>query len=442
MNVNGLNPSFRSSFHSCMGAFKMESSLCRFISIIMNTKAVKEASRVGKLATWLKGLSYDLNEVKDHLGLNKMSTLQAIKERLKIARIYASILNSYVPDEDGDIGQVFEYFQLVDLVKEVFKSHIGDQSGDLFKNGLTVFVNSFKFFAKVESCRVSMFLARPKLIHEERLVATIYEIASKQILAVKWTDVFTNKKIISREVSNIQSIHARGDFEDFDLEWMQACPLATFSLNQFYGFLGEKYGENLIYWSNDPHSNEERISMCKSIMKAYAKIRKLEYWHGDIKPDNIVVKGNEAVFIDWSGSRPFHEVKKPYKMPKSVTSIYVNLDIYKSLLAIQEQFKKSGPSDELKLQFNQLGESLDFFSLGITLFYVLVPIKPFHLVLNEECDINFPLTSEGIKRESMARLLERNYSDSVVGTIKDMLADLTDDRMTPTEAIAIWENVK
>lgn len=442
MNINYVNKNVYFNLSACMGAFKIEPSLCKFVSIINSTKGLKDATQQQRVATWLQEQNYDVDKVKDHLELAKLSKLQAIRERLKIARQYAKILELYVPDEYGDIKQTFNYVQLVELIKEVFQNHISDKKGDFFTKGIAVFVDKLKFFAKMESSRIFMFLARPQMMHRDRQVGTIYEIASQQLNVVKWTDDFTKEKIVSREISNIQHIHALADFEDFGLEWMQARPLAAFSVTQFYGFLGVKYGENLLEWAYHPHSNEERIAMCKSIMRGYDKILKLEYWQGDIKPDNIVVNGKEAVFIDWTGSRSLHQAATKFKNPKAATPFYMNSDILRTLDSIKKKYKKSGSKDDLKEQFTKSAKAMDFFSIGIVLFYVLVGSKPFHLVLDEEYDVNFPLTSYGIKKESMALLLEKKYSDAIIGTLTEMLAHLPEDRISPCEAITLWENIK
>lgn len=443
MNTINVNNSF---FHPSAidRAFKNEPSLWKFISIIMAKKELKEAFQQKKIATWLREVNYDLDKAKDFLGKSK------IMERLNIARLYAKILAQYVPDEIGDINQDFNYLQLVSLIKKVFNNHLWQKtdnlfSDDLFTKGLKIVVSDLSFYAKVESGQIFMFLAKAKNYIGEGyygIVGKVYEIAMGQMRAVKWaTENPEANESINQEIVTLKKIHKLAETRNCSLEGIQDLPLATFSLNEFNAFLSPEYGVELQEWSKKTHSNEERISICKSIVRTFCEKCKLGYWHGDLKPENILMNGKGVVIIDWAGSLPFHEAVLKFKTP-TLSPFYTHFEDFKKRELIIEKFKLYGLTDDLKLEFLNLAYSMELFSLSIALFMTLVPVKPFFLVFEEDCDVHFPLTRYGIKEESMELLLKRKYSDEVVKTITKMLAHLPQDRYDTPEAIKIWKNIK
>lgn len=444
MNIVNRNQSIYFNINAYVSALKIEPALCKFASIILAKKEIKEACDQNRLVTWLNNEMTQVTDLYPLLGLTNQSLLNAIKEKINIARQYAKILERYVPDEKGNINQAFNYFQLVSVIKKVFKQHI-QKNGDLFTIGFQVCIDAAKFFAKVESGQIFMFSAKNRLIGDGTfgLVGEVYEIALGQLMAVKWaSDHPLAIDQINQEISVLRDIHLLADFMDSDVEEIQASPLATFSLKDFNGFLGLEYGVDLDTWNMGLHSNERRIAICKSLVQAYSKKLKLGYWHGDLKPENILMNGKGVVIIDWAGSIPFHEAVQMIKAPSSISAIYTDSLGLRKRDLIEEKYKASGLSDELKTDFLQTAESMELFSLAMVLFFILVPVRPFYLVVDEDYDVNFPLTCYGIKKESMDLLLEKKYSNEIVRTIEKMLAHQPEDRYLTEQVIEIWKTIK
>jgi serine/threonine protein kinase len=290
-----------------------------------------------------------------------------------------------------------------------------------------------------------MFLAEDKKHIGEGyfgIVDEVYEIAVGQLRAVKWASENPEaNESINQEIVTLKNIHKLAETKNCILEGIQDLPLATFSLNEFNAFLSPKYGKELQKWSKKTHSNEERIAICKSIIRVFCEKCKLGYWHGDLKPENILMSGNGVVIIDWAGSIPFHEAVLKLKTP-TLSSYYTHLLEFRNRELIIEQYDSLGLTDTLKLEFLKVAYSIELFSLSIALFITLVPVNPFYHIIDEDSEAHFPLTRYGIKEESMDLLLKRNYSDEVVKTITKMLAPLPQDRYNTPEAIRIWKNIK
>jgi len=58
-------------------------------------------------------------------------------------------------------------------------------------------------------------------------------------------------------------------------------------------------GECLSQWMKGSHTHDEKLALSKALTKTLARLHDFEWAHGDVKPDNIVVRPNgESVFID------------------------------------------------------------------------------------------------------------------------------------------------
>lgn len=263
---------------------------------------------------------------------------------------------------------------------------------------------------------------------------------SQQRLILKWANNPKTGEIISREVNNLRAIHARADYEGIDLDWMQDLPLATFKRDDFFAFIGVKYGKDLFSVMNVDLPNAQRARLCKMIVRAYAKTRELQFWNGDIKSDNIVYHGEKIVFIDWAGARSLYPQVEKFKRPLSRTPLYANPDLLHKMEAIIDEYKESGANDQLKEEFIQTAEALELFSVGVTLFNVLTCRWPFLLVYDFRYEANLPFPSGGFEKKSWDIFLKKKYDPAIVQTMKVMLDP--SDPITPTEAIAMWESIK
>lgn len=442
MNITNKNSC--SDMQCYIGELEIEPILYKFVSLIHAKKELKVACNQNRLVTWLNNEMNRVNDIYPALGISESSDTHVIKERINIAKQYATILEQYVPDEKGDVKQKFNYFQLIAVIKKVFKNHIEKNNG-ICSIGFEISVENQKFYAKVEAEQIFILFANPKIIGEGNFgyVAQIYEIGSQQLLAVKFAK--ENPSAIEhtyREISVLKNLHALANSNDLNLEGVQAAPLATFDLPGFHGYLGPKYGIDLIDWSMEDHSNEERIAMCRSIMRAFINMHKSGFWHGDIKPENILMGEDGVVIIDWDGSIPFHKAVEDFVYPKALTAKYINSSDLISLDSIIDECDDCGASEALRLKFLEMGNAMELFSLAMVFFVTLVPIHPFDMEWIKDYKAEFPLTRHGIPHDRMEFLLNKNYSDTIVQTIVKMLSHDPHERYLTQEAIAIWETIK
>lgn len=226
MNITGAARSY-------LDSFKITPSIRKFISIISFKEKLKYDCQQGRLRATLNEL-----EPRDPYGFLKINSLEKL-ETIRIAKLYARILEQYVPDDKGDILQSFNYVQLALVIKKVFKRHM-EKHPALFSTGLEVSVEGKTFYAKVEGRQVFILSASFTTLREgwftEVLVA--YEIASHRLLVIKKARLVDSAKpCIDREIKVLKNLHALADFDDFTMEGMQPLPLATFSLPYFHAFL-------------------------------------------------------------------------------------------------------------------------------------------------------------------------------------------------------------
>ncbi len=239
--------------------------------------------------------------------------------------------------------------------------------------------------------------------------------------------------LIKAEISNLKSIHEKASQSGLSLGGIQNKPHATFDISldgkRFIGFIGRRYGIDLYNWCDEPHSNAERILVCKRLMAVYKNILNLGYWHGDIKLDNALMTQKGLVIIDWAGSLSMQEVSNEFEMPNAKTRAFLDLEVYNELLKLEVS------CDDLD-RFIQLAQSLELFSVAITMFNVLTNFSPFH------CDNEgYSESAAGICHDSRKKFLERKYSQNVLKVIFKMLSADPKDRYTPLEAIEVWEKM-
>lgn len=448
MNITGLNEKCYFNVKPYLRALKIEPLIYNFISIIQSTVRIQTACLGNRLNVFLKS-DKQLITPRDYravvypaLGLNYHCSLNTFKERTEIARKYAKILEQYHPDDKGNINKKFNYYHLVSVIKEVFENHIFEEEA-LFDKGLEIIIDGKTFYAKVESPQIYMFFAKCELLGDgaNGRVGEIYEIASQQLLAFKWAEGDISKeKRLNREIYVLKNLHAKADFEGYSLVGLQDPPLATFHLPEFSGFLGKKLGINLHSWCERDHSNEDRISMCKSIIASYINVYESRFWQGDIKLENILESENGVVFIDWDGSIPIHNASAIHR-PKSLTTNYISLEDLADLESLEDEWDESGMTCELRLRYEKVAHSMELFSIAIVLFCVLVSKEPFTVDWVKNYEAIFPITHKGINQESWDALVEKKYDYKIGLTIARMLRSSPNDRSSLQEVIDFWRKI-
>lgn len=449
--MNGIDASLNTVCCQVQHPIPINPALYKFISIIRASKEIRVLCNEKRVVPWLREIDAGLNSCSEPtyrhfvfsaLGLDFSSGSKIIQKRQSIALQYAKILEPYVPDEDGGIDQDFDYLQLVRTVKTVFKNHLR-QNKDLFSNGIEISIERSCFYAKVERKRPFIF-GLGKYLNKGQfgIVNEVYEIASRQFFALKRAVSNPRSlKQMAKEVNNLQKLHTIAAANQLSVEGIQTSPLATFHIlntahGDLVGFLGPMYGVDLYKWTYEEHTNAERIAMGKSLMQAYKHSMEIGFWHGDIKPQNVLSHEGGVIIIDWAGSILYEKAVKKFLVPSTRTYEYIHFEDRERLNDI---LKNSSTLSNFEALFLQAAKTLDLFSLSIVLFTILVPCHPFMLFEHEK--YKFPYTEEGIHQNSMRKLIERKYGPDVIHVISKMLAHHSVDRYSVQEAIEIWEKI-
>lgn len=427
-----------------MGA--VDRKLYRFISIIDATEELKVKCEEKKVVSWLSSRLAQVGmetegECRDfifpYLHLSSKSNPKKIQNRKKIALRYAKILAKYAPDRRGNINQQFSYYQLVWIIKTVFHEHIVKNEA-LFLGGIKIGFPDCSFYAKVEGKQIYIIAGLNTVINMGAYgtVCEVYELATRRFFALKMAH--GNQKsveLMKNEIFNLSVLHAKAGYEGLSVSGLQALPIATYDYHHdgedLVGFIGRKYEIDLLDWLDGDHSNEERIATCKSLIAAYKNKMLLGYWHGDIKPENILMSNEGVVIIDWAGALSMQQAVEGFVIPHTWTKPYMGIQERRCLLALAKS--KTRPFEK-SLKFIQMAQSADLFSLSLVLFMTLTSKKPFYFDGGRRPD-----TIKGFRPDSMDTLLQRHYNDIVVKTLIKMLAYDPAERYSPLEAIDIWE---
>lgn len=427
--------------------------LYKFLSIISNTTALENAFREQKVLSWLNKVEASEQDVKDYVNAYCYSDIVAFQRICKIALVYARILDPYTPTESGCINRPFHYLQLVKAVKEVFIAHILENV-DLFTSGIQFQVESHPFLAKVKGDRICLLSQCGEILGKgaHGKVSVVYEIGLRQFLALK-EETRIKKRHLETEIANLNQLHKRAKELNLSVLGLQEPPYATFNILGLTASAGKRYGNNLGTWIRDFHTNTERLTMCQSLMQAYKNKTALDFWHGDLKAENILLLGNKCVIIDWEGAITYEKALKSYTRPKIYSSTSMSyFDRYRFTKLVKENqllwkeneeilspcdWKEDPNSSNL---FLKIAKAQELFSIATLLFRILTSCDPFEfLTLNKR---SWPDTGIGISDSAMSKLHDKNYSLNVVQTITKMLAHDLNDRYEEQEAIKIWEEIQ
>lgn len=351
--------------------------------------------------------------------------------------IYSQILDQYKPDENEGVNSFFNYSELVSVIEMVSLNHI-KETADLFSRGIEIVLGKKRFYAIVENNRPCIITMGPYLNKGKfGAVSEVYEIATSQILAFKQPfSEFTPYEQLAYEIDNLNLVHKIAEEKGLSVEGLQDPPIAVFKLHQLdgdiVGIVGPKYKMNLEEWVSQDHTNQERIALCKSVMKAYKNLLALKIWHGDLKPKNIMIHEQGVKFIDWAGAIPFEEAAEKMCTPRAKTYNYISTQDYKYLDVI------CGISDHKK-EFIRVAKAVDLFAISIVLFRILASCRPFTTKLTH--NHSFAYTKRGILPDSLGELVDRFYPHEIMMTLKKMLSHDFCDRLSPSKSIEFWEKI-
>ena len=421
--------------------YKTEKKIFTFISTISSIKLIKTLSSDCKLTSGLKQIHAKASAeftpekyqsiVFPKLGISIYTSKEEIESKQAVAIQYAHILKQYQPDES------FDYLEIARLVKKVFKKHISFCK-NLLHTGIAINIGNHLYFAKVQTGKIRMITESGTLIEKGSTgtVQSVYEIASRQFLALKQINTlnFELFKCIQIEIDNLSKIHEVLSLNQADKKGFQDPILADFNLpsHNLIGYLSPRYEINLLEWVlGGKGSPNERIKLCKSIMEVCMHIQNLGFWHGDIKLDNIMLKDNQPILIDWAGFLPFEEAATKFISPKFQTPNYLSKIDYLHLESMQED-----KDAQQKSEFIKAAKSLELFSIGVVIYAVLTSEMPFNESLDPDLGFIIPKTHEGIKTASLM-----TYGPDILFIMNRMLAHLPEDRYSYDEAYKVWQSI-
>lgn len=435
MNVN-------MNLQSYSNKYKTEKTIFKFISTLDSLNIIKKSSSQNQLKSGLKQrrIVLDLNSetykkiVYPKLGITSHTSAEGVEMKQSIALQYAKILKQYDPSNSGELNVYFNYLELVSVIKKVFKYHMRGKD-PIFSSGIAVSIKNNTFYAKVNANKICIFPVNGNFIGKgaSGYVYRVLEIASCQFMALKLANPknFYAADFIRLEIANLIKV------QQFLIEGIQEPFVADFNLQKknLVGYIGPLYDMDLIEWLENPSLTQQiRISFCKSLMRIFMHMDNLGLWHGDIKPENIMLKENHPIVIDWAGFLLYEEAADRFIKPIFSTASYLNR---KDLLTLHSLQAKKKP--ELKSKFIKSAKSLELFSIAITLFRILTSKSPFKEAIDPDLDYIIPQTTSWFEIFS---LVDFKYSIDILNIMTKMLAHDPKDRYLIKEAYAAWEKIE
>lgn len=218
-------------------------------------------------------------------------------------------------------------------------------------------------------------------------------------------------------------------------EGFQLPPVEVFHLHSGkVGLMGPLYDIDLFRWLRQPHSLKERILFCKQLMRAFGKlVLKLEYQLYEIKPTNVLVKGDRVVFSDLSSASPFPVAGRVGN------DFNLNIHTHNFNNLRDHQHQEEAALNGNISAFRQIAISRMLFSLGFTFFQVIsagsYPYSGF-IAPAPNIPSDYPNTQN---RFEVELLTNRRCSPSLVNLIRDMVTHEYEQRMSVEDAMRYWE---
>lgn len=425
----------------------VDSAVYKFFCIISSTYMIPSLCYEGRVITWLKDVDAFVEEKLKNTSevrafifsvfkVDPSTNRNAFEIRQNISLIYARILNQYKPQSNGYISPYFNYYELVVAVEMVYRNHI-EQNAFMFTTGLELFISDKLFCAKVQGDKICIFSSIVSPISEggHGVVQRVYNIANQQCMALKNSKKDgADMQGMFHEICNLEKMQASFS----SCEGLQLAPYMTMMTPNYYGYLDKEYSLNLKFWINGPRINDQRINMCKSFMQGYKSKTALDFWHGDLKEENILIDDEgKSVIIDWAGAISFQEAWEKKKVPTFYAKHHTNPKDINLLDNILKNLKAGVSYPGQYEEFMQIAHAMELFTAGMVMFKILTSVNPFEI--NEKDELQG--IEKGIIPSAKQILEERQYGDDVVEAITKMLSDDYRDRYNDQEAIAIWEKI-
>ncbi len=429
--------------------YTLEKKVYKFLSTLSSLDIISNLCKESNLVSGLKNkriqfksefeISKYKNVVYPKLGISFYSSSKDISKKESTALYYAEILKKYKPDNSGNVHEFFNYIELVSLINKVFTEHIKGR-GKIFFTGVEVSIEDKIFYAKVQQGKIHIIPDMAKQIGSGSIgiVCRVHEIATNQSLAFKIPKSIHpgHTMAIQLEIANLKNIHK--DLNNpKQFEGIQDPIIADFELpeNKIIGYLGPLYEMDLFDWIQDTSiTTAERIICCKSLMRIYMDLIHLDFWHGDFKTENIMLKNNQPILIDWAGTLKYTDAAKDYTKPSFYTPGCLNPVDFTKLLAM---INKKDPY--LKNEYIKVAKRLELFAVGVTLYEILTTKNPFVREIHyPEWEFAIPDVFGGIRIDP---LLRKNCSDDIVHIMKKMLAYEPENRFTIEETWIAWQNI-
>ena len=164
------------------------------------------------------------------------------------------------------------------------------------------------------------------------------------------------------------------------------CPLAFCHNSAYVGILMQHGGIPLdVWWKDSEWSVKNTVSIFQQLASGLNIIHSQKIFHGDIKPNNILIKEGVARFTDFGTSllydctQSFLQTKPNYRELKGYTILYTPPEITIPLRT------NTAPQQGIKL------DKIDIFALAFTIYSVLIRSRP----MVEEVEIGGRLMKEG-----------------------------------------------
>ncbi len=142
-------------------------------------------------------------------------------------------------------------------------------------------------------------VAGEALQDDDDLLAYRTTVSGEQLLVKEWHGVDPDLKRLDVTIRLLSFLERARNLRAASLPGLVA--IRDYGLSRRSLLVVQEWieGECLSQWLKKTHTHDEKLALSKTLTKTLARLHDFEWAHGDVKPDNIVVRPNgEPVFID------------------------------------------------------------------------------------------------------------------------------------------------
>lgn len=287
-------------------------------SIAANTNISKQASETDKQ----KSITSSKSET------SKSEQTEIDNQYIKIAKYYT--------EKDGSLCIAhtnekldFSTKTMHTVLEIARKMHLGNKDSKIFRNGTHVKIDKDEFLAKIEQEKIEIYHYSGKSLIASGAEGDVYKIfnVSRCIFeAIK--KVKTRKEDRLQEKANIsieREILVLNSFEDAKLKGVQSSPTTSLDLitednEVIKGFIGELYTTSFCEFG-EKHSctPSAYLELMFVLIQTTHQLHEAGYGHGDIKPENLLLKIENDQIIKFDLADCAHVISEESSIKEAIS---------------------------------------------------------------------------------------------------------------------------